>query len=1226
MPSPRARARPASRGRGGPGCRSRFYRSPCFHLREWVARIRIERPRTIRRVPTRRDRGSGVETIRVSRASRTARVRGVRIVRRRGDARRSMARDAALGVAADDVDAVRRRVLARAARAAREDDANDADVDADVDDARRLRARLERDAEATRAEYEAVERALEECDEARDALRAAVGKKRLEGLRGKMEAQAAAARAAERAARAIEDDGGTAEGEGGARGRVASTTATTRGTEGDGRATNGRARTSAARPKPDDDFFDELFDEPAAAKAAATETERERLIRIGVLTPFDRLDGFERVVKEKETATKAAAATKAWRDSRSRAKTLTVEETPRLEPNARPFASRAMRNATSAATKQKMAAKRAEWRAKMRENDEDATGVAKRSRRNGFHDSDEDRAAEDDEDEDEDEDEEPLEDVEFAGGLSIPGDTYERLLPHQKTCLKWLWELHCQRAGGIIGDEMGLGKTVQVASFLAALHHSRMYSPSIIVCPATMLRQWRRELRIWAPKLKTTILHDSAISSEAGGKKRARERLFNECISDGDGVLLTTYEHMRMFRDRICAVRWGYAVLDEGHKIRNPDADVTIVAKQLQTVHRIIMSGAPIQNRLSELWSLFDFVFPGKLGTLPVFQAQFSVPIQIGGYTNASNQQVTTAYRCAVTLKDLIAPYLLRRMKCDVDVKLPDKTEQVLFCPMTCEQREAYRAYLASREVEEILDGSREALGGIDVLRKIVNHPDLLERRTQAANEGYGDSVRSGKLQVTLKVLSLWREQGHRCLVFSQTQQMLDILESAVASAGYNYRRMDGNTSIASRMSLIDDFNDDDRGVFVFLLTTKVGGLGVNLTGANRVLLYDPDWNPSTDAQARERAWRIGQKKEVTIYRLITAGTIEEKVYHRQIYKEFLTSKVLKDPKQRRFFKARDMADLFTFDEVAAGGGDAHDKATIETVELFSEVEGQILRGDVEDEDETKATSEDGEIERDAWDPDDNEAPPPKSRTRPTRQSNRVRVETARETASTASGDGGAGDSQILRGLFDSGNIQVAMNHDKIMNAAGVDRMSHNAEADRVARRAAEALRLSTQTARAGLAVHVPTWTGNRGAVGGARTGVSANTTARPLGRFGRTSTAPCALATDAPAVGSRALLDRIAARREETARAVEADLDSAELDETQANELMRDIILLLKSRGGRAPTNFVIDAFQDRIQSHQHALFRKLLKLAADLERNTASSRQGAASAWVLKSEFTSL
>ena len=137
---------------------------------------------------------------------------------------------------------------------------------------------------------------------------------------------------------------------------------------------------------------------------------------------------------------------------------------------------------------------------------------------------------------------------------------------------------------------------------------------------------------------------------------------------------------------------------------------------------------------------------------------------------------------------------------------------------------------------------------------------------------------------MTMRVLGLWREQGHRCLLFSQTQQMLDILEAAVAAAGHVYRRMDGTTAIASRMRLIDEFNGDD-GVFCFLLTTKVGGLGVNLTGANRVLLYDPDWNPSTDAQARERCWRIGQTKDVTVYRLITAGTIEEKVYHRQIFK-----------------------------------------------------------------------------------------------------------------------------------------------------------------------------------------------------------------------------------------------------------------------------------------------------------------------------------------------------
>ena len=342
------------------------------------------------------------------------------------------------------------------------------------------------------------------------------------------------------------------------------------------------------------------------------------------------------------------------------------------------------------------------------------------------------------------------------------------------------------------------------------------------------------------------------------------------------------------------------------------------------------------------------------------------MPIQLGGYSNASQQQVVTAYRCATMLKDLISPYLLRRMKADVNINLPKKTEQVLFCPMTGEQREAYRSYIHSRDVEEILEGRREALGGIDVLRKIVNHPDLLERTTQAHSEKYGEAERSGKLLVTEKVLGLWREQGHRCLLFSQTQQMLDILEAAIARAGYTYRRMDGTTPVSHRMRLIDEFNGDDD-VFVFLLTTKVGGLGVNLTGADRVLLYDPDWNPSTDAQARERAWRIGQTKEVTVYRLITAGTIEEKVYHRQIYKEFLTSKVLKDPKQRRFFKAKDLADLFTWEEDNANTKPGKEDA-IETAELFTEVEAEIRAADVAgsesdaDDFRSDAAGEDGKV------------------------------------------------------------------------------------------------------------------------------------------------------------------------------------------------------------------------------------------------------------------------
>ena len=199
--------------------------------------------------------------------------------------------------------------------------------------------------------------------------------------------------------------------------------------------------------------------------------------------------------------------------------------------------------------------------------------------------------------------------------------------------------------------------------------------------------------------------------------------------------------------------------------------------------------------------------------------------------------------------------------------------------------------------------------------------------------QDYGNPKRSGKLMVVLRILSLWQSQGHRALLFAQTQQMLDILEDAVMAAGYSYRRMDGNTPVGARMRVIDEFNDQTAGeVFVFLLTTKVGGLGVNLIGADRVLLYDPDWNPATDAQARERAWRVGQTREVTVYRLITAGTIEEKVYHRQIYKQHLTDKILRDPRQKRFFKARELAELFTLDEAAAAGGGGG-----QTAELFAD-------------------------------------------------------------------------------------------------------------------------------------------------------------------------------------------------------------------------------------------------------------------------------------------------
>ncbi|KAF3708274.1 DNA excision repair protein ERCC-6 [Channa argus] len=403
-------------------------------------------------------------------------------------------------------------------------------------------------------------------------------------------------------------------------------------------------------------------------------------------------------------------------------------------------------------------------------------------------------------------------DAEFDEGFKVPGFLWKKLYKYQQTGVRWMWELHCQQAGGILGDEMGLGKTIQVISFLAGLSYSKLRTrgsnyryvglgPTVIVCPATVMHQWVKEFHTWWPLFRVAVLH------ETGSFTSNKEKLIPE-IASCHGILITSYSAVRNMQDTLQRYDWHYIILDEGHKIRNPNARVTIACKQFRTPHRFILSGSPMQNNLKELWSLFDFVFPGKLGTLPVFMEQFSVPITMGGYSNASPVQVQTAFKCACVLRDTINPYLLRRMKADVkaNLSLPDKNEQVLFCRLTEEQRQVYQGFLDSKEVYQILNGD---------------------------------------------------------------MQMLDIFEVFVRQNNYSYLKMDGTTTIASRQPLIAHYNEDNS-IFIFLLTTKVGGLGVNLTGANRVIIYDPDWNPSTDTQ---------------------------------------------DPKQRRFFKSNDIYELFTLSD-----------------------------------------------------------------------------------------------------------------------------------------------------------------------------------------------------------------------------------------------------------------------------------------------------------------------
>ncbi|NXE16402.1 ERCC6 protein, partial [Lophotis ruficrista] len=386
-------------------------------------------------------------------------------------------------------------------------------------------------------------------------------------------------------------------------------------------------------------------------------------------------------------------------------------------------------------------------------------------------------------------------DTEFEEGFKVPGFLFKKLFKYQQTGVRWLWELHCQQAGGILGDEMGLGKTIQIIAFLAGLSYSkirtrgsnyrqvllcRLYQglgPTVIVCPATVMHQWVKEFHTWWPPFRVAILH------ETGSYTNKKVKLIRE-IASCHGILITSYSYIRLMQDNIHSYDWHYVILDEGHKIRNPNAAVTLACKQFRTPHRIILSGSPMQNNLKELWSLFDFIFPGKLGTLPVFMEQFSVPITMGGYSNASPVQVKTAYKCACVLRDTINPYLLRRMKADVkmSLSLPDKNEQVLFCRLTDEQRQVYQNFIDSKEVYQILNGDMQIFSGLVALRKICNHPDLFsggprilkgvpDAEVEEADQ-FGYWKRSGKMIVVESLLKIWHKQGHRVLFFTQSRQV----------------------------------------------------------------------------------------------------------------------------------------------------------------------------------------------------------------------------------------------------------------------------------------------------------------------------------------------------------------------------------------------------------------------------------------------------------------------
>ena len=811
-------------------------------------------------------------------------------------------------------------------------------------------------------------------------------------------------------------------------------------------------------------------------------------------------------------------------------------------------------------------------------------------------------------------------DTEFEGGYRIPGDIYPSLFDYQKTGVQWLWELYLQQVGGIVGDEMGLGKTIQVIAFLAGIHYSKKITkPIIVVAPATVMKQWVNEFHTWWPPFRVSILHTSgsgmidmgresreedelmfAAPRSIGNKpmtkaQKSAKKIVDRVIQEGH-VLVTTYSGLQTYAELLIPIDWEYAVLDEGHKIRNPNTAITIYCKELKTANRIILSGTPMQNNLVELWSLFDFVFPMRLGTLVNFRQQFEIPIRQGGYANASNLQVQTAMQCAETLKETISPYLLQRFKADVASDLPKKSEQVLFCKLTKFQRDIYENFLASDDLKAIMNGKRQILYGVDILRKICNHPDLQDHKTLSIKPGYnyGSGTKSGKMQVVKALLELWKEQGNKTLLFAQHRIMLDILEKFIGSiGGFSYRRMDGTTPIHTRQGLVDEFNNDPA-AHVFLLTTKVGGLGINLTGANRVIIYDPDWNPSTDVQARERAWRLGQKREVMIYRLMTAGTIEEKIYHRQLFKQFLINKIMRDPKQRQTFQMKDLHDLFTL-------GGADEPAT-ETSTLFK---GTEVRFDNKEPASEPVTGNDanGLALASTRQGGDNASS--------VRNLNGVasleRFYGEEEEERRALSNGAANsEARVMEGIFARSGVQSALEHDQIVNGKKVitaDPKMIEKEAKRVAADAAKELKKAGEAARK-VPVGTPTWTGQFGTAGRPEQGQRG---------FGRGRGGPA----------SSSILAGLQNRQAATGvgNSSRGSTPSSNASGPRGTDFMKMIRDYLVIQGGQVHTQMLIDHFNRYCNTAEKtAEFKAMLTEMAKLERGSRGRGR-----WVLKDEYKS-
>ncbi|CAA2977966.1 switch 2 [Olea europaea subsp. europaea] len=560
--------------------------------------------------------------------------------------------------------------------------------------------------------------------------------------------------------------------------------------------------------------------------------------------------------------------------------------------------------------------------------------------------------------------------------IQVPASVNCRLLEHQREGVKFLYNLYRNNHGGVLGDDMGLGKTIQTIAFLDAVFgkdgesgdlaplkgNCKDKGPVLVVCPSSVIQNWENEFSKWSAFI-VSVYHGPN-----------RDLIIDKLEAHYVEILITSFDTYRIHGSILSEIQWEIVIIDEAHRLKNEKSKLYRACLKIRTPKRYGLTGTIMQNKIMELFNLFDWVAPGCLGTREHFREFYDEPLKHGQRSSAPERFIRVADKRKQHLVSVLQRYLLRRTKEEtIGHLLMGKEDNVVFCAMSELQKRVYQRTLQLPDFQCLINKDMPCSCGSPLnqvecckrtvpngfiwpylhednpegcdscpfclvlpclvkLQQISNHLELIKPNPKddpykqkkdaefasavfgididlvggnALNEsfmGLTDVKHCGKMRALERLMSSWISLGDKILLFSYSVRMLNILEKFIIRKGYSFSRLDGSTPTSLRQSLVDNFNSSPSKQ-VFLISTRAGGLGLNLVSANRVVIFDPNWNPAQDLQAQDRSFRFGQKRHVTVFRLLGAGSLEELIYTRQVYKQQLSNIAVSGKMEKRYFE-----------------------------------------------------------------------------------------------------------------------------------------------------------------------------------------------------------------------------------------------------------------------------------------------------------------------------------